>query len=317
MTARLACQIAVLLVACVAPSTAIAQTERIEHYALDALGSIRVVFDANGAVIGRMDYAPFGEELSAGLSFPTERFADLKRDGEAGFDYANARLYKSTSGRLNRPDPVPAGLLQPQRWNRYSYALNNPLRFSDPSGMIPTDVIPICILCYRGPIYEEEVKAIAVGLDAGPIFVQTQGRGGIRRPNDSRTQRERPGQRPAPQPPNPPVPPPPTPPPPPPSPPAPVPPPPTPPAPAPPTTPPLTEPPPSTSWGDTLTWGACFGLGNAILDVPVTGAISVGCVGAGVGWGACMRSAIHLVERPLYAYGAFIAGVCTAAVNKK
>ena len=41
-----------------------AHTEQIEYYALDAIGSVRVVFDASGAVIGRMDYAPFGEELS-------------------------------------------------------------------------------------------------------------------------------------------------------------------------------------------------------------------------------------------------------------
>jgi hypothetical protein len=39
------------------------------------------------------------------------------------------------TGRFTRPDPVYAGLFNPQRWNRYAYARNNPLRFVDPSGL--------------------------------------------------------------------------------------------------------------------------------------------------------------------------------------
>jgi RHS repeat-associated protein len=111
--------------------------QEVEYYALDAVGSVRVVFDANGVVTGRMDYAPFGEELYSGLFMPSERFAQLTRDGEAGLDYAEARMYQSRTGRLNAPDPVYTGLFQPQRWNRYAYSLNSPLTVVDPSGLDP------------------------------------------------------------------------------------------------------------------------------------------------------------------------------------
>jgi RHS repeat-associated protein len=113
-----------------------AQTEQIEYYALDAIGSVRVVFDQTGAVKGRMDYAPFGEELFSGLFVPADRFAQLSRDGEAGLDYAQARMYQPRTGRLNAPDLVFAGLTNPQGWNRYSYGLSNPTGYVDPTGLV-------------------------------------------------------------------------------------------------------------------------------------------------------------------------------------
>jgi RHS repeat-associated protein len=111
--------------------------QEVEYYALDAVGSVRVVFDANGVVKGRMDYAPFGEELYSGLFMPSERFAQLTRDGEAGLDYAQARMYQPRTGRFNAVDPVYAGLFEPQAWNRYDYAVNRPTSLADPSGLCP------------------------------------------------------------------------------------------------------------------------------------------------------------------------------------
>jgi hypothetical protein len=97
------------------PGTAAAQTEAVEYYATDAIGSIRVVFDASGNVIGRMDYVPFGEELYQGPFLPSQRFAQLTRDGEAGQDHAEARMYQLRTGRfsaagsrLRRFVPTPA-----------------------------------------------------------------------------------------------------------------------------------------------------------------------------------------------------------------
>ena len=55
-------------------------------------------------------------------------------------DYAQARYFASTQGRFTSPDPLLASgrSIRPQTWNRYTYALNNPLRFTDPSGLSPT-----------------------------------------------------------------------------------------------------------------------------------------------------------------------------------
>jgi RHS repeat-associated protein len=132
-TPRFALWVAALLIA--APLPALAQSgEIVEYYALDAVGSVRVVFDANGNILGRMDYAPFGGELFGGTNLPDQRFAGLFRDGEAGLDYAQARSYQVRTGRFNVPDPVYAGMFDPQRWNRYSYAFNGPTGYTDRSG---------------------------------------------------------------------------------------------------------------------------------------------------------------------------------------
>lgn len=69
------------------PAAARAQTEVVEYYATDALGSIRVVFDANGLELARADYLPFGEELASSSGLPPERFTGQARDGELGQDY--------------------------------------------------------------------------------------------------------------------------------------------------------------------------------------------------------------------------------------
>lgn len=126
-----------ILVALIAlPRTASAQSEVVEYYGLDHLGSVRVIFDQSGAVVDRMDYGPFGENLRAAIKFPTEQFAQLARDAETGQDYAQARNYSALSARFNRPDPVFAGLFNPQQWNRYVYATNNPMSLVDPSGLL-------------------------------------------------------------------------------------------------------------------------------------------------------------------------------------
>lgn len=53
-----------------------------------------------------------------------------ERDAETGLDYFGARYFSSAQGRLTKPDPLhgSAHLEDPQTWNRYSYAANNPLK---------------------------------------------------------------------------------------------------------------------------------------------------------------------------------------------
>jgi RHS repeat-associated protein len=113
------------------PSVARAQ-ETVEYYGPDALGSIRVVFDVTGSVVARTEYMPFGEQI-AGLAVHPEGFTGQKYDGEAGLNYLHARMLQARHGRLTTPDPIRGGR-DPQNWNVYSYALNNPLSVVDPTG---------------------------------------------------------------------------------------------------------------------------------------------------------------------------------------
>ena len=117
----------------------------VEYYHLDAIGNVRAVTNEAGQVIERHDYLPYGEECTTGpcaanLSLTPgqpKRFTGKERDTETGFDYFGARYYGSRIGRFTTVDPVYTwrdNLVDPQRWNRYAYARNNPLRYTDPDG---------------------------------------------------------------------------------------------------------------------------------------------------------------------------------------
>jgi RHS repeat-associated protein len=125
-----------------AVTPAAAQTETVEYYGYDAIGSVRVVFDGAGNVLARLDYEPFGRELAPSPNAPDRKFAQLFRDGEAGLDYAQARSYQVRTGRFDAPDPVYAGLFEPQQWNRYAYAANRPLVFTDSTGLRTQEACP-------------------------------------------------------------------------------------------------------------------------------------------------------------------------------
>ena len=61
-----------------------------------------------------------------------------ERDSETGLDYAQARYYASMKGRFTSPDPLYLELRRltdPQQFNIYSYARNNPLKLTDPTGL--------------------------------------------------------------------------------------------------------------------------------------------------------------------------------------
>ena len=123
---------------------------KISYLTNDHLGSPRITTDANGQVISRRDFHPFGEEVftaqrTQGLGYTADtvrqKFTSYERDIELGLDFAQARYYGYGHGRFTSPDPLAASAnpIRPQSWNRYSYSYNNPLRFTDPSGMIAGD----------------------------------------------------------------------------------------------------------------------------------------------------------------------------------
>jgi RHS repeat-associated protein len=139
----------------------------------DALGSTRLESCAGCAqTVKRFDYLPFGEEMStssrtAGLGYGLSgservKFTGKERDVETGLDYFGARYFSGGMGRFTSADPhspmmiaqmaTAAGLPyeaarsqmdefleNPQNWNKYTYTLNNPLRFVDPLGETPVD----------------------------------------------------------------------------------------------------------------------------------------------------------------------------------
>ena len=94
---------------------------------------MRIVFDAQGNVLGRSDYLPFGETWNQRGTLPRRRFTGQARDGAAGLDDFNARAYQPLFGRFTRPDPISGNVFEPQSWNAYGYVQNRPSVYKDPT----------------------------------------------------------------------------------------------------------------------------------------------------------------------------------------
>ncbi len=123
--------------------------EKVEYYLYDHLGGVDAVMDEQGNVVERRDYLPYGEErvrVPSAENGERHGFTGKELDGESGLYYYGARHYDPALGRFASLDPLTLGesakplqsvLSNPQILNGYSYALNNPLRYNDPTGMIP------------------------------------------------------------------------------------------------------------------------------------------------------------------------------------
>jgi len=109
------------------------------HYFFsDHLGSASVIRnDTSGTLEEDLVYSPYGAILT-GTSADHYMFTGKERDSESGLDNFGKRYNGSSLGRFTTPDPMgilKQKLIDPQQWNMYSYSRNNPVRFTDPTGM--------------------------------------------------------------------------------------------------------------------------------------------------------------------------------------
>ena len=115
------------------------------HVFRDHLGTITHL--KNGSTIDEYSYDAWGrrrdkDNWSYTLSGEPALFADR---GFTGHEYLddfnlynmNGRLYDPVLGRFLSPDPYIADPSFTQSYNRYSYVLNNPLKYNDPTGEFP------------------------------------------------------------------------------------------------------------------------------------------------------------------------------------
>ena len=81
---------------------------------------------------------PFGDGMSCtSTDISPMHFTGKERDTESGLDYFGARYYGSNMGRFMSPDHplIDQHPENPQSWNLYAYARNNPLINIDPTGL--------------------------------------------------------------------------------------------------------------------------------------------------------------------------------------
>jgi len=121
-----------------ASSGAVGAISDVHYYVGDHLGTAQMEFASGGYPVWKGDFDPWGQERDTQLTSNNYKFTGKERDAESGLDYFSARYYASNMGRFMSPDPAGVRaikLANPQTWNWYAYVQNNPLRYTDPTGM--------------------------------------------------------------------------------------------------------------------------------------------------------------------------------------
>jgi RHS repeat-associated protein len=106
----------------------------------DWLGTERARTNLSGTACETIQSLPFGDGqvINSTCGDVSQRhFNGKERDSESGLDEFGARYYASSMGRFMTSDPI--GIMKqkfadPQQWNMYAYARNNPLSAIDVSG---------------------------------------------------------------------------------------------------------------------------------------------------------------------------------------
>ncbi len=115
------------------------------YYHTNHLGSSTVITDENGLVTTRLTYNPFGEVVQSrswGLNAVTHKFTSQELDEETGLMYYNARFYDPSIGRFLTADTIVPNPTNAQHFNRYAYVINNPIKYTDPTGHEPDEGDP-------------------------------------------------------------------------------------------------------------------------------------------------------------------------------
>jgi RHS repeat-associated protein len=122
---------------------------RIAYYHQDHLGSSSVVTDSAGRLAEETAHYPFGaarHQHRPGEAHTHYGFTQKETDRESGLNYFEARYHSGPLARflsfdpmIQRLDALKADelrnvLTQPAKFNPFVYALNNPLRYTDPDG---------------------------------------------------------------------------------------------------------------------------------------------------------------------------------------
>jgi RHS repeat-associated protein len=123
------------------------------YYHSDHLGSAQLVTDYAGEEYEHMEYTPYGElwleRNRDGSDLIPFRFTGKEFDTETNLYYYGARYMDPRTNRWISSDPAGAMLASPmgdggkprqnfsliESMNHYSYVSNNPLKYTDPTGM--------------------------------------------------------------------------------------------------------------------------------------------------------------------------------------
>jgi RHS repeat-associated protein len=148
-------------------------TAQVYSVSTDHLTGSNVVTNSSGTIEELMDYYPYGDirlDEKAGSFNEQRKFAGHEYDVDTSLSYMNARYYNGKIGRFVSQDPAfwdfshaQVQLVDPQSWNSYAYARNNPLINIDESGQFWDTVLDTATTYYDSVRYGERMMVAAAG----------------------------------------------------------------------------------------------------------------------------------------------------------
>lgn len=100
----------------------------------DGLESVRQLVNSSRQLTLLQNYDPFGNPTQM-VGSPASPFGYTgEQIDPTGLVFLRARYYNPGIGRFITPDSLIPDPLSSEAWNRYAYAGNNPIRYTDPSG---------------------------------------------------------------------------------------------------------------------------------------------------------------------------------------
>jgi RHS repeat-associated protein len=115
----------------------VATNGTVHYWHGDHLGSSSVITDSTGAKVQALTYYPYGDVRTNVPGTPVNvpyKFTGKELDFSSNLYFYEARYYHAVFGRFISPDTLVPNPSDPQDLNRYTYAGNNPLKYTDPSG---------------------------------------------------------------------------------------------------------------------------------------------------------------------------------------
>jgi RHS repeat-associated protein len=145
------------------------------YYTPDQINSTRVVTDDAGTVVYSAAHDPYGgiQQTWVNTFDPTPKFSGKERDEESQLDYFGARYYDRSQHRFISADSITSSadfILEPHKWNLYSYCRNSPIAFVDPTGEHEVHcTVLLNILPHGHAVSDTKINAVG---DTIPLSVQ-------------------------------------------------------------------------------------------------------------------------------------------------
>lgn len=118
------------------------QTGKLEYYQFNGHGDVVGLVDDAGQVLNQYTYDIWGGPSTTEQTVPNIlRYAGEYWDETIGLQYLRARWYDPGMGRFIGEDTYEGELNDPLSLNLYSYVNNNPLKYVDPSGHMPKNLL--------------------------------------------------------------------------------------------------------------------------------------------------------------------------------